>query len=266
MRRFFGAAALAGLITLPCPGVSQEPARIQEDPECPTADRGDRYCEIREFELAAPPSVAVDAGRNGGIRVTGWTRDGMRLVARVHAMSRDGDARELARSIEVRTGEVVEARGPAGRTSTWAVSYELWVPRATALRLQARNGGIHLESLAGDVEARTTNGGIHLDGGAGRIRGETTNGGLHLRLAGSRWDGDGVDLRTTNGGVQIHVPDAYAADLEVGTVNGDMSLDIPITVEGRIGRTLRTRLGGGGALIRAMTTNGGVSIRGGQGG
>lgn len=264
MRRFTIPAILASLLLVPCMAVGQDPVRVQEDPDCHRADRGDRYCEIREFELPARSRVQVDAGTNGGIRVTGWDRDEIRLVARVQATSRDGDARDLARAIDIRTGDVIEASGPRGAgRSGWAVSYELSVPRSTSLRLEAHNGGIRLESLAGDVHARTTNGGIHLNGGAGRIRGETTNGGLHLDLLGSSWEGDGVDLRTTNGGVQIRVPDGYAAELETGTVNGGMSLDIPITVQGRIGRTLRTQLGAGGALIRAVTTNGGVSIRGG---
>ena len=263
MRRFTGLAAIAAVLLVPATGIAQDPVRVQEDPDCHAADRGDRYCEIREFELPARSSLEVDAGPNGGIRVTGWDRDDVRLIARVQATSRNGDPRDLVRSVEIRTGNVIDASGPRGSRSSWAVSYELWVPRSTSLLLAAHNGGIRLDSLEGDVAARTTNGGIHLSGGAGRVRGETTNGGLHLELVGPRWEGDGVDLRTTNGGVQIRVPDGYAADLETGTVNGGMSLDIPITVQGPIGRTLRTELGGGGALIRAMTTNGGVSIRGG---
>jgi DUF4097 and DUF4098 domain-containing protein YvlB len=140
------------------------------------------------------------------------------------------------------------------------VSFELMVPRGTELRLRARNGGIAMDGLTGSVEARTTNGGLRLVGGAGEIRGETTNGGLHVDLTGAGWQGRGVDLRTTNGGVDIRVPDAYSAELETGTVNGRMELDIPIMVQGRIDRRIRTTLGGGGPLIRALTTNGGVRV------
>ena len=97
-------------------------------------------------------------------------------------------------------------------------------------------------------------------GGAGRIRGETTNGGIDLELTGSRWEGAGVDLRSTNGGVTILVPDGYSAELETGTTNGGMDLDFPVTVQGRITRSIRTSLGEGGPLIRVMTTNGGVAL------
>lgn len=254
---------VAGLLFI-APSLSAQagPVRVEEDAECGWNGDRERYCEVREFRLEPRSDLRVEAGPNGGIDVVGWDQDEVRLVARVQVSTRDGDPREMAREIEIRTGSTIEAAGPSrwGRGDSWSVSYDLWVPRETALRLQANNGGIGLDGLAGAVEARTTNGGIHLVGGAGRVRGETTNGGLHLELTGRSWSGEGVDLRTTNGGVDIRLPETYSAELETGTVNGGMQLDIPVTVQGRIDRVLRTTLGDGGPLIRATTTNGGVRI------
>lgn len=239
------------------------PVRVAEDTRCHagSSDR-DRYCEEREYRLEARSELDVDAGQNGGIQVSGWDRDEIRLIARVSASSRSGDPRDLAREVEIRTGSVVEATGPRreGRDS-WSVGFELMVPRSTALRLRASNGGIGLRELTGHVSARTTNGGITLVGGSGRVLGETTNGGLRLELTGPRWEGAGVDLRTTNGGVRITVPDDYSAELEIATVNGGMQLDVPITVQGRVDGRIRTTLGQGGPLIRATTTNGGVVVQ-----
>ena len=45
------------------------------------------------------------------------------------------------------------------------------------------------------------------------------------------------------------------------TVNGNVSVDFPVTVQGRITRELSVNLGSGGATVRAMTTNGGVRLR-----
>jgi len=101
---------------------------------------------------------------------------------------------------------------------------------------------------------------VHLRGTGGDVEGHTTNGGLNVDLDGDRWNGSGLDVRTTNGGVTIHVPRGYSARLETGTVNGGISLDFPVTVPGRIGRSLDIELGEGGATVRAMTTNGGVRI------
>lgn len=65
---------------------------------------------------------------------------------------------------------------------------------------------------------------------------------------------------THNGGIKLTLPERYSAELETGTVNGRVSIDFPVTVQGRLGRELHTTLGSGGVKIRAMTTNGGVTI------
>jgi DUF4097 and DUF4098 domain-containing protein YvlB len=82
-----------------------------------------------------------------------------------------------------------------------------------------------------------------------------------VTLAGTRWDGEGLDVETTNGGIDVTVPEGYSARFETGTVNGGIDIDFPVTVQGRVGRRMTTTLGDGGPTIRAVTTNGGVKIR-----
>ena len=84
---------------------------------------------------------------------------------------------------------------------------------------------------------------------------------VHLVVSDMRLpDGTGLDLRTTNGGVRLRIPEGYSARLETGTVNGGIDIDFPVTVQGRLGREFTTTLGGGGPLVRAETTNGQVRI------
>ena len=97
------------------------------------------------------------------------------------------------------------------------------------------------------------------------MRGRTTNGGVEAELTGDTWEGTGLDLETTNGGVRLRIPEDYSARLETGTVNGGIDIDFPVTVQGRIGREFSTTLGGGGPLLRAETTNGHVRISRGRG-
>ena len=70
-----------------------------------------------------------------------------------------------------------------------------------------------------------------------------------------------MDTSTSNGGVSMSVPANYSARLETGTVNGHIRVDFPVTVSGQIDRQLSINLGSGGPLVRAPTTNGGVSIK-----
>jgi len=224
-----------------------------------------RVCDTQQQSMrASGREIAVDAGQNGGITVAAWDGDSVLIGAKVQASApSEAEAKEIASQVHiVRDGSRIHAEGPARRSRTsWSVSFELLVPRRSDLSLEANNGGIHVADVQGRMELSTVNGGLSLDGVGGDVHGHTTNGGLDIRLSGQRWAGDGLDVSTTNGGVRLHVPRDYSAQLETGTVNGGMNIDFPITVQGRIGRRLSTQLGSGGPTIRATTTNGGVSIR-----
>ncbi|MDQ6827427.1 MAG: DUF4097 domain-containing protein, partial [Gemmatimonadota bacterium] len=142
----------------------------------------------------------------------------------------------------------------------WSVTYVISTPSRIDLDLRAHNGGVSVNNVSGRMDLTTQNGGLHLAGVGGDVHGETQNGGLHVELDGEKWQGTGLDVRTTNGGVHMEIPARYAAHLETGTVNGGMEIDFPVIVQGRIGRNISTDLNGGGTTVRAMTTNGGVSI------
>lgn len=222
------------------------------------------HCEIKEQALAAGGMITVDARKNGGVSVKGWDRNDVLVRARIQsAASSQSEADELAKQVIIQTaGSKIFAEGPENRKdSHWDVSYEILAPRRSDLSLEAYNGGISISDVTGRIEFTGHNGGVMLKRVAGNVHGGTTNGGLMVELAGDRWDGEELDVKTTNGGIVMTIPENYSAHLETGTVNGSLSIDFPVTVQGRITRELATNLGAGGPTIRAMTTNGGVRIK-----
>ena len=226
-------------------------------------DDWETVCEVREFTFASDGDLVVDGGTNGGIDVEGWDRDDVLVQARVRTRARDeARAADMADAIEVTAdARRVEADGPnTRRREGWSVSYRVFVPRDTDLNLETHNGGISIADVRGDIEFAALNGGVSVTRLAGDVSGHTTNGGLRVDLEGSRWDGAGLDVETTNGGVVVSVPSGYNADFETGTVNGSVELDFPVTVRGRVSRQIKTTLGSGGPLVRITTTNGGVRL------
>jgi hypothetical protein len=221
------------------------------------------HCEVREVTVPGGGEIAVDAAPNGGIEVTGWDRSEVRVLAKVTARAdSEAEAQALASQVRIETGPKIQAVGPRTRSgNSWYVSYRLSVPQGVRLSLNTMNGGISLQEVSGTVDLRTINGGVDIDRAAGRITGRTQNGGLDIRLAGSEWDGEGLDVETTNGGVDLVVPEGYNAELKTGTVNGGIDLDFPVTVQGRLKKSIEVTLGRGGAPVRAVTTNGGISLR-----
>lgn len=263
---FVFAAALTLAATLPAGLQAQAPQPRPADEWCDDAgsnrDR-ERVCEVREERMAAGSRLDVDGAANGGIRVLGWDGSDVLVRSRVAAQApRMDEAQALMDEIEVRTsGNRIRAEGPrTGRREGWSVSYEIFVPRSMDLDLETTNGGIQVADVSGDIRFDATNGGVTLDRLAGDVRGSTTNGGLQVSLAGDRWQGEGMDVETTNGGVTVRVPEGYSAQLQAGTTNGGMEVDFPVTIQGRVGRRLNATLGDGGAPIRITTTNGRVRL------
>ncbi len=221
-------------------------------------------CEVRDTTIAARGGrITVDGGMNGGITVRGWDRNEIRVVAKMQAQARNAaDANDLLKDIRIETGSTIRANGPRMmRSEGWSVSFEVWVPRRADLDLETHNGGIRVADVEGTINFDAVNGGVRLYNLAGSVRGDTQNGSVSVSLAGDRWRGEGLDARTQNGSVEIEVPARFNAELETGTVNGRFDLDFPVTVSGRLGRTISTRLGDGGARVRVMTTNGSVRLR-----
>lgn len=229
------------------------------------SNNGNRgFCEVRDLTLAAPASgqtLTIDGRRNGGITVHGWDGTDVRVRARVQSWAKsEAAAQQQVKAVKISSaGNVLKAE--SGSDDNWAVSYEVFVPRKTALALNTYNGGISIEGVQAPVTFEAYNGGINLADLGGDVRGTTTNGGVNVTLTGTKWEGKGLDVTTTNGGINWRIPKTYSAQLKTGTQHGGLSADYPITVTGKIGRSLDTKLGEGGALVSAKTTNGGISVR-----
>jgi hypothetical protein len=254
----------AALVLFTGAALAQEPVKSLA---CKQSDGGDsrqqRACEMREMTLPATGSLNVDAAPNGGITVKAWSKGEILLRAKVETW---GDTKSEAESrlkeVKIATGAKVSADGPrtAGR-SYYSVSYEVFVPSKIDLTLQTTNGGVNITGVNGAIVANTTNGGLKLSNLAGKVSAHTTNGGVKVELAGSTWQGEGFDVSTTNGGVNIDVPADYSARLEARTTNGGVRSDLPMTIQGNhSGKRVNATLGKGGALVKVETTNGGISL------
>ncbi len=269
MYRFLGRSVLiAALVTFT--GVA---AFAQRDKDRSLNCREDNWyndrlvgnCEIREQTLASSGSaIAIDGKQNGGISVKGWDQNQILVRARVQTGAPTAaEAQALGQQVRIETsGAKIFASGPENRQNYhWDVSYEVFVPRRADLSLETHNGGIAIADVNGRIDFSAVNGGVVLKRVGGAVKGSTTNGGLVVELTGDRWDGETLDVSTTNGGVIMSVPENYSAHVETGTVNGSVNTDFPVTVQGRITKQLALNLGSGGATVRAMTTNGGVHLK-----
>jgi DUF4097 and DUF4098 domain-containing protein YvlB len=227
-------------------------------------------CTLTELKVPVTQRLDIEAGPNGGVSVKGWNRQEVWVRARIDTGSKQGEAaaKDLAKqvTVEANAGRI-GAKGPASGKGEqwWSVSFEIFVPHKMDLQATTVNGGVNLADVEGQLRFRTMNGGVNLARVAGDVQGRTMNGGVNVDLEGARWNGQGLDVTTTNGGVNLVVPASYSANLRAATTNGGFTSDFgtPSREEQRgwARKEYERILGNGGAPVKVMTTNGGVRIK-----
>ena len=230
---------------------------------CRTDERDGRvsHCEVRPFVLSRGKGpIGIDGGQNSGMTVMGWDRDSVRILYRVVTRARTEErARAIAADVQLELSKgFLRPRGPFDPSSDhewWAVEIKAWVPRASDLVLSTQNGPLAVRDVRGRMEINSINGPMSLVDLGGAIEARTDNGPLYVALAGSQWDGTGLDAEAQNGPLDLMVPANYSAHLVTGTISGPVSVDYAL--ESNPEREwISTTLGKGGRLVRVVTTNG----------
>lgn len=225
-------------------------------------DRDETFCEVRELKESAQRGLDAEVG-NGSVTVTGSSRSDVMVQARVMASAQSTtEARDLAKQVTVtlENGRL-RATGPTtGRRQSWWVSYRAQVPENYDLTLDASNGSVAVTGVRGNIDAETANGSIRLTDLGGRVRARTSNGSTHVQVSGARWNGEGLSVITSNGSARLDLPQNFNAELVVSTNNGGINIDFPVTVQGRLGRSVETTLGTGGPTLEVRTSNGSVRV------
>lgn len=170
----------------------------------------------------------------------------------------------LAGEVVLDTGNgAVTARQINGRveidTSNGSVEVEDVQGGVTA---ETSNGALRVRRIAGACELDTSNGRVYAEEIGGDLEAETSNGAIVAELTGPA--ARRVDLRTSNGRIELTVPRGTGGVLDCATSNGRISPELDDATLKRvlIGRqSLRAEINDGGPAWRLRTSNGDIIIR-----
>lgn len=142
-----------------------------------------------------------------------------------------------------------------------SVHFTVRVPNGVRVDVTTVNGGLTVNDVSSEVIASTVNGSIIARSAGGPVRAKTVNGSINVSM-GSLGNADDLEYESVNGSITIELPDRFNAQVELGTVNGRVSTDFPITMSGSISRRrLRGTIGDGSTRLRASTVNGSVTLK-----
>lgn len=238
-------------------------------------------------QIARGKSVEIK-GVNGDVEAVAATGNQVEVVARKHArrsnpsdvrvevIEHDGNVticavyptptRNYSRSRTRRDSGPNECRpGDEGRMNTdnndVQVDFTVRVPAEVRFIGRTVNGRVDATALRSDVEAYSVNGRIFVST-TGTVSAETVNGSIDAAMGEAKWDGP-LDFHTVNGSITIDLPRNAAAELRAEVMNGDITSDLPLTIQSsrNRGRRITGSIGSGGKMLYVSTTNGSIRLR-----
>ena len=226
--------------------------------------------------VAAGGTVTV-RGVNGNIHAEPSSGDQVEVVANKQARRSNPDDVEI-RVVEHEGGVTICAiyPSPEGKPANdcspgkdWSshvsnndveVDFTVRVPQGVSLSGHTINGEIETGLIGGNVEAFTVNGSIRV-AATGHAEAKTVNGSITASLGKADWT-EPIEFKTVNGEIVLNLPADTNTDVHAETLNGDISTDFSLTVQGRISRRmLNGTIGSGGRELNLATINGGINIR-----
>jgi hypothetical protein len=139
------------------------------------------------------------------------------------------------------------------------INFDVQVPRGVRFHGLTTNGNVLGHGLDSVVEAATTNGNVDVSTSEWASA-TTTNGGVRVSIGSAKWSGE-LEVKTTNGSVDVTLPDSAEFKLDAATTNGGIHTDFPISVQGSFNsKSLSGTVGAGGRELRVHTTNGTIKL------
>jgi hypothetical protein len=223
-------------------------------------------------------SINVRPGSGGTVEIRGQIRAG------TNWFQSDRNAQDLVQELESnppieQSGNMIRiGRLPdQDRNSNVSISYEIYVPPQSSVKSHAGSGHVEVSGLNGPVESSTGSGSITLTEVRGHVNASTGSGSIDVKgiageLTGSTGSGSitvegeqtGIwELHTGSGSVNIRLPQSAGFDLNAHTGSGQVYVNAPITVQGRIDgrqRDVTGKVRGGGYALDIRTGSGSIRI------
>ncbi len=150
---------------------------------------------------------------SGRIRVTGWDRPDVKVVASIDNGSLEFDANSSRVSLSVEDAD--DSRGHRHH-NVGDARYDVSVPRGVRLILEAVSGDITATGSQGEIEASSVSGDVDVTSGIREVSAESVSGSVHA----AQINGN-LRAETVSGGLRV---DSVTGDVEATSVSGNVRL------------------------------------------
>lgn len=247
-------------------------------------DRNEVEVEVEKRAMEQPliDQMKVDVEQKGDrivVRVTGPARADFRGVTigmHISPTARLRVAVPRATNLEAKSGDgSIRVEALDGKLVLNTVDGSVTGVRVSGdIRIRTGDGSIRLDDVAGNLDLETNDGSIGIDAKPTALHAKTGDGTIRVTIDQDSAMAADWDLTTGDGSVILTLPSAFDAELDAETSDGVVRSDHPLlkelAAERRSGedgderrerrRTLRTKMGEGGKILKVRTGDGTIRI------
>ncbi|MDT0538963.1 MULTISPECIES: DUF4097 family beta strand repeat-containing protein [Croceitalea] len=145
---------------------------------------------------------------------------------------------------------------------------EIFLPKTQNVSVtNSWNGDIYIAGFSGEVEANANlNGGLKMENLSGPVTAYSLNQGIEVSFDKISQDAP-IVIRTTNGEIDVTLPENTSADMELSSWNGDIYTNFDLQrpdkegLKSVSGKNIKGAINGGGVAIKLKSTNGTIYLR-----
>ena len=125
-------------------------------------------------------------------------------------------------------------------------------------KLSSTSGAVSTDS-SGNLNISSVSGSLTFSSSGEDVKASTTSGRITGELKNSSPDGK-VDISSVSGRVVLEVPSELSADVNLHSVSGSVSSELPVSVTSSKRNTIRGKIGNGGSELEISTVSGSIKI------
>ncbi len=216
----------------------------------------------------APGSILIAETDVGSITVTGLDVTDCNVTATICVKApTDEEAQELADRIKIeleRDGKTLTVKTEKPRVKkhrSISISFEIAVPKQTALELGSDVGNIQVSNITKEIKAETNVGKITCEEISGDIDVKADVGTIKIVYSKTAPAACSATISTDVGSIDLTTPPNCSAVVHAETDVGSITSDQPLTLTGKIGKNLNGTMGAGEGKLHLKTDVGSITIR-----
>lgn len=204
----------------------------------------------------------------GSITVTGLDVNACNVTATICVKApTDEEAQELADQIKIELNQdektlTVKTEKPRlKRHRSISISFDITVPKQTALELGSNVGEIQVTNITDKIKAETNVGKITCEEIAGNIDVKADVGTIKIVYSKTAPAACSATISTDVGSINLTAPLNCSAVVHAETDVGSITTGQPLTITGKIGRNLNGTLGAGEGKLYLKTDVGSIKLK-----